>query len=185
VRAFSFWRWPGTLKAGERSARAAHYDLLPTLAELTAADISNLRDQVNGKSLLTVLNDPMAGFEERMIVHHVARWADNDKDNHKYALCSVTWSNYRLVRNRPCDDPMNCGSNNCRLNALRMADPNPKGFYGDAENYKITEDGQWNLHDLSKDPGESDNVADKYPEVVQKMSDYYEKWWAGMKSHIK
>lgn len=33
------------------------------------------------------------------------------------------------------------------------------------------------LYDISKDPGQKNNLADNYPKVVKKLKDEYEKWW--------
>jgi arylsulfatase A-like enzyme len=38
--------------------------------------------------------------------------------------------------------------------------------------------GQNELYDLSKDPGQAQNIADSNPEVLKKMRDYYEQWWS-------
>jgi arylsulfatase A-like enzyme len=37
-------------------------------------------------------------------------------------------------------------------------------------------DTQWRLYDIEADPGETSNLADKYPDVVEKLSKMYEKW---------
>ena len=37
TRAASFWRWPGTLKAGGVGRLAAHIDVFPSLAEIAGA----------------------------------------------------------------------------------------------------------------------------------------------------
>ena len=34
------------------------------------------------------------------------------------------------------------------------------------------------LYDVSRDPGQRNNIADKYPEVVAEMREFYENWWA-------
>ncbi|MHC4574960.1 MAG: sulfatase/phosphatase domain-containing protein, partial [Planctomycetota bacterium] len=34
------------------------------------------------------------------------------------------------------------------------------------------------LYDIEKDPGETTNVIDKYPEVVAKIRKAYNQWWA-------
>ncbi len=36
------------------------------------------------------------------------------------------------------------------------------------------------LYDLRTDPGQKTNVATDYPEVVKRLRDHYEKWWAGV-----
>ncbi len=36
------------------------------------------------------------------------------------------------------------------------------------------------LYDLSADPEQEDNVAEKQPEVLGRLRDHYEKWWAGL-----
>ena len=33
------------------------------------------------------------------------------------------------------------------------------------------------LYDIASDPGQETNVADKYPEMVSSLRDYYEQWW--------
>lgn len=33
------------------------------------------------------------------------------------------------------------------------------------------------LYDIKQDPGQQKNVADEHPEVVKRMSDFYEAWW--------
>lgn len=34
------------------------------------------------------------------------------------------------------------------------------------------------LYDVSTDPGQKNNIADKHPEIVAKMRAFYEQWWA-------
>ncbi len=38
--------------------------------------------------------------------------------------------------------------------------------------------GEDELYDVSKDPGQQHNVAANNPEILKKMRDHYEKWWA-------
>lgn len=40
--------------------------------------------------------------------------------------------------------------------------------------------GKEELYDLSKDPGQKNNVAGQYPEILHKMSAFYENWWIGV-----
>lgn len=40
------------------------------------------------------------------------------------------------------------------------------------------------LYDLSADPGQQTNVADKHSDVMQKLRDHYAKWWADVRDRI-
>lgn len=37
------------------------------------------------------------------------------------------------------------------------------------------------LYDVSNDPGQKTNIADKHPEIVAEMREFYEQWWAELK----
>lgn len=41
--------------------------------------------------------------------------------------------------------------------------------------------GENELYDLSKDPGQTVNIAANYPQELKKMRDFYEKWWMKVK----
>jgi arylsulfatase len=40
--------------------------------------------------------------------------------------------------------------------------------------------GENELYDITSDPGQQKNLADSFPEILNKMRSYYEKWWAGV-----
>jgi arylsulfatase len=44
--------------------------------------------------------------------------------------------------------------------------------------------GQWELFDVSVDPGEQMNVADKHPDVVKKLNAEYDTWWASLPPYL-
>jgi arylsulfatase len=106
VRGISFWRWPGVLSPRDVAAVTAHIDLLPTLADLAGADLSGgVREQVEGRSLVPLLNDPDANWPPRYLFTHVGRWDARTRDREaKYAACSVRWENYTLVATDPKAD---------------------------------------------------------------------------------
>lgn len=98
TRAASFWRWPGTLKPADVTALAAHIDFFPTLAELAGAKLSDeVKAQVEGRSLVTLLKDPAASWPERTLFTHVGRWERGQAAAAKYLHCSVRNPGWHLV----------------------------------------------------------------------------------------
>ncbi|MSR51689.1 MAG: DUF4976 domain-containing protein [Gemmataceae bacterium] len=99
TRASSFWRWPGTMKPADCDRLAAHIDFLPTLAEITGAKLTEeVKEQVDGRSLVPLLQNPKADWAERTLFTHVGRWPKGAKvDDHKYNGCGVRTPRWHLV----------------------------------------------------------------------------------------
>ncbi|BDD02324.1 arylsulfatase [Persicobacter psychrovividus] len=45
--------------------------------------------------------------------------------------------------------------------------------------------GQHELYDLSTDPGQLNNIADKHPKVMAKLTKAYDEWWADLESQFE
>jgi len=99
TRAASFWRWPGTLKAGaDVDKLACHRDIFPTLAELAGAKVPDaVAAKLDGRSLVPLLKDPGAPWPDRYIFTHIGRWAKGQAAQSKYAGCSVHSPRYNMV----------------------------------------------------------------------------------------
>jgi len=99
TRASSFWRWPGTLKPADCERLAAHIDFFPTIAEIAGAKPSDeVKKQVEGRSLVPLLENPKAEWAERTLFTHAGRWPKGAKvDDYKYAGCSVRTPRWHLV----------------------------------------------------------------------------------------
>jgi arylsulfatase A-like enzyme len=99
TRASSFWRWPGTLKPAECKALAAHIDFFPTIAAIAGAKLdAKAEKQVEGRSLVPLLENPAAEWPSRTLFTHVGRWARNAApETGKYQNCSVRTPDYHLV----------------------------------------------------------------------------------------
>ncbi len=99
TRASSLWRWPGMLKPGDCDRLAAHIDFFPTLAELAGAGRSEATTaQIEGRSLVPLLQNPKATWEDRILVTHVGRWPKGAIiDEYKYTKCSVRTACWHLV----------------------------------------------------------------------------------------
>ena len=102
TRAVAFFRWPGgRIPAGaECDALSAHIDIFPTLAELTGATLADeVRQQVEGRSLLPLLTNPTADWPERLLVHHVGRWGRGEAADSKHRNCAIQNARFTLVNN--------------------------------------------------------------------------------------
>jgi arylsulfatase len=92
-----FISWPGHFPHGVDVNRlAAHIDIFPTFAELTGAKIPD-SVKVDGRSLLPLIRDKNAAWDDRTLITHVGRWDKGQAAKSKYALCSVRTAQYHLV----------------------------------------------------------------------------------------
>ncbi|MBA4065627.1 MAG: arylsulfatase [Isosphaera sp.] len=107
TRASSLWRWPGTLAPADCGRLAAHVDFFPTLAELAGARLSDdAKKQVEGRSLVPLLRDPKAAWDDRTLFTHVGRWPKGAKpDDHKFDKCSVRTTRWHLVADGKAGKP--------------------------------------------------------------------------------
>lgn len=95
----SFWHWPGTFPAGvDRNQLTAHIDVLPTLAELTGANLPpDLTADLDGRSLLPLLRGTPGPWPDRLLFIHVGRWPRGKATQWKLHSCAVHGPRYKLV----------------------------------------------------------------------------------------
>jgi arylsulfatase len=101
TRVPAFWRWDGVLTPGrDIDALTAHIDMLPTFAELAGAKLPKKMQKLDGRSMVPLLEDPDAAWDDRYIFVHKGRWAkDADPNESKYNGCAVRSERFRLVNN--------------------------------------------------------------------------------------
>ncbi|NDB75864.1 MAG: arylsulfatase, partial [Verrucomicrobia bacterium] len=99
TRASSFWRWPGTLKPADCGVLAANIDFFPTIAEITGAKLTDeVRKQVEGRSLVSLLENPASSLPDRVQFTHLGRWPKMaDPNLSKFAMCSVRNTRWQLI----------------------------------------------------------------------------------------
>lgn len=107
VRAASFWSWPGRFTPGDVPALAGAIDFFPTLAALAGAKLdAKTRAQIEGRSLVPLLENPRAPWADRTLVAHVGRWPRGTApDAWKFRNCSIRDSRWRLVSIDGGDQP--------------------------------------------------------------------------------
>lgn len=106
TRVPSFWRWPDGFAGGrDVSALSAHIDVVPTLAEITGAQLSEAaRKQVEGRSLLELLKNPETPVADRFLVTHCGRWPLGQAERAKCKDYSIRDSRFTLVNNKELYD---------------------------------------------------------------------------------
>jgi arylsulfatase A-like enzyme len=99
TRASSFWRWPGTLQPADCGVLAAHIDFFPAIAEIAGAKIPDaVKPQVEGRSLVSLLEKPTGTLPDRIQITHLGRWPKHaDPNQSKYAMCSVRNTRWQLI----------------------------------------------------------------------------------------
>ena len=99
THASSFWRWPSTIQPADCEALTAHIDFFPALAEIAGAKISDeCKTQVEGRSLVPLLENPRAMWADRVLVTHLGRWPKlADPNASKFKMCSVRNTRWHLV----------------------------------------------------------------------------------------
>ena len=154
-------KWPGQIAAGKNiDVMLNHYDILPTLADIAAVDISDLQGGLDGVSFLPVLKEQVTEPEDRYRFFHKGRWPKDsatafihldskdvgwfsskeksDPDQYKFRDCAVRNERFRLV-------------NNCEL------------------------------YDLFADPGETTDVSELLPGIIEDMQEAYSAWWEAVR----
>ncbi len=98
VRVPFFVRWDGVLEPKRDIGNiAAHIDILPTWAHPAGVD-SLPSKQVEGRSLVPLLKDKGAKWEDRHFFTQVARWKTGSEPNgHQWEKFAVRNQRYRLV----------------------------------------------------------------------------------------
>ena len=98
TRVPSFWRWPAGFKGGvDVDQLASNIDFFPTVAELAGAKIPG-ELKLDGRSLVPLLKDPKAPWEDRFIFIHTGNWGGTAADA-KMKGFAVRSNQFRLVEN--------------------------------------------------------------------------------------
>ena len=102
----AFWRWQGVLGEGvDVPALTAHIDLFKTFCELAGASIPEGIQEIDGRSMVPLLEDPKADWEDRFLFVHKGRWNKGEDPNlSQYRDCAVRTQRWRLVKNEELYD---------------------------------------------------------------------------------
>lgn len=99
TRVPSFWQWDKIGKGTDIKALTAHIDLYKTFASLSGAKLPSDMQNINGRSLVPLLENPDLPWEDRSLFFHCGRWNTGERDSHQYKKCGVRTSKWRFVNN--------------------------------------------------------------------------------------
>lgn len=152
-----FVRWPGKIEAGREIDRiASHIDVLPTLAALAGARLPE--GQVEGRSLLPLLEGKTDGWEDRYLFNHVCRWPTGaDPEDFRDVNFSVRSQKYRYVGARGGG-----GGGKGKGKGKKGAAATPAGP---------------ELYDMEADPGQTKNLVAEHPGIAGAMQAAFDRYW--------
>lgn len=96
----AFFSWKEVLPEGVNvNLLTAHIDIFPTLAALAGAGLPD-NGQVEGQSLLPLLQNPKTEWSNRFLFTHRGRWKRGSNiQEAKFSRCAVRSERFRLVNN--------------------------------------------------------------------------------------
>ena len=102
----AFWRWKDVLDEGKDiSSLTAHIDLYKTFSELAGAKIPKNIQDIDGRSLLPLIEDNNSKWSDRELYVHVGRWKKGEDPNEsKFKKCAVRTERWRFVNNKELYD---------------------------------------------------------------------------------
>ena len=106
TRVPSFWMWKGKIKEGvDVDALTGHIDFYRTMCELVGAEVPKSKLPPTGRSLLPLLQNPKAKWEDRTLFFHRGRWNDEIWDfaameKHRYLNGAARSPKWRWIDNK-------------------------------------------------------------------------------------
>lgn len=176
TRGFSFWRWPGTLTPADCGALTAHIDFFKTISGLAGAKLTpELEAQsAEGRSLLPLLENPKAPWDDRFLFSHTGRWPKgSNPDNAKLNNAAIRNAQYTLVSEAA--GARAAGKGKAKAKASGKANADSPAVTAKPAGPK------WQLFDVLADPGQTKDITADKPDIVTHLSAEYDKWWASLK----
>lgn len=164
IRVPCFMRWPGGFKAPASVGRQlAHIDVMPTILDACGASAPE-GVRFDGRSLLPLLRQPAAAWEKRSLFF---QWdsGQQPRRGHAYAVVTEPW---KLVQ------PTGMDAANQKHIRDRYAELCKLQGRGDRS---IEGPPRFELYDISKDPGETKDLAAQHGDIVASMRGQYEAWF--------
>jgi arylsulfatase len=94
----AFWQWKGVLGEGvDIDDLTAHIDLYQTFVDLAGVELPEEMQELDGRSLLPLLEKPESSWPDRELFIHCGRWNPGEIEANKYVKCAVRTERWRFV----------------------------------------------------------------------------------------
>jgi arylsulfatase A-like enzyme len=162
-----FIRWPGggVKKGKDLNNLTAHIDLLPTFID--ACGLKNpVQEKFDGLSLYPILTSEKVKSPDRTII------VQNQRVDFpvKYKEYQVLTNRWRLV--------------NSYMKELENMEEFNTGKKATKVPLIVMKKDQYELYDIFADPGQKNDLASQFPEVVKLLNHNYEEWWASVSKNF-
>jgi len=95
-----FIQWEGRLAPGrDINALIAHIDLYQSFCDLAGVQLPVSMQEIDGRSLLPLLEDADAAWEDRSLFVHCGRWGADEREAYKYKKNAVRTERWRFSNN--------------------------------------------------------------------------------------
>ena len=101
----AFWYWKGNFEEGvDVDGLTAHIDMYQTFCELAGVQLPEDMQELSGRSLVPLLEDPNAEWADRELFIHCGRWKTGEQEEAKFAKSAVRTQQWRFDNNNQLYD---------------------------------------------------------------------------------
>jgi len=95
-----FWYWKGVLNEGKDiNQLTAHIDIYKTFAELAGVKLPEKKEDLEGRSLIPLLENKTINWEGRLLFTHCGRWKSGQVEDAKFNKMSIRNQKWLFVNN--------------------------------------------------------------------------------------
>lgn len=100
-----FMQWQGVLDKGvDINNLTAHLDMYKTFCDLAGVELPQSMQELEGRSLIPLLENEKANWSERELFIHCGRWAAGERETFKFRKNAVRTDRWRFSNNRELYD---------------------------------------------------------------------------------
>jgi arylsulfatase len=101
----AFWYWKGKLETGiDIDKLTSHIDLYKTFSEIAGVKLPKKMQELSGRSLVPLLENPNSEWSDRELFVHCGRWQEGKREEAKYKKAAIRTQQWRFDNNKELFD---------------------------------------------------------------------------------